>query len=210
MIAAILAALSLGAADPCAPIERAATPDPRSASAYRAVGQAEAASGSQDTAILAYRRAAALDPDDRASRAALERYCRAGPRKDPARDGMAKMDSGDLRGAIADFRSARAEGEDPSLALLEGICHYQLGEDRDAEAALRVAERAPGEADLARLYLGLLALREGSATRAASLFDAASRASSCAAEPIAALPLAASKREAARVAEPSRSARSPR
>jgi tetratricopeptide (TPR) repeat protein len=174
VIAAILAALSLGAADPCAPIEHAATPDPQSAAAYRAVAQAEAASGSQDTAILAYRRAAALDPDDRASRAALGRYCRAGPRKDPARDGMAKMDSGDLRGAIADFRSARAEGDDSSLALLEGICHYQLGEDRDAEAALRVAERAPGEADLARLYLGLLALREGSATRAASLFDAAS------------------------------------
>lgn len=174
MIAALLVAAILGAADPCSPVEPAAAADPAAAAAYRAVGQAEAAKGSSDTAILAYRSAAALDPRDRTSRAELERLCRAGPRKDPARDGMAKMDAGDLKGAIADFRAARARGEEPSIALLQGICHYELGEDRDAERALRAAEHSPDDADLARLYLGLVALREGSASRAASLFDAAS------------------------------------
>jgi len=179
MIPAIVLALSLGAADPCGPVEPAKNPDPAAAAAYRAVGDGEAAKGSPETATLAYRSAAALDPGDRRSRAALERLCRAPARgADPAREGMAKMDAGDLRGAVADFRAARAREEDPSVALLEGISLYELGEDRDAERALRAAERSPDDADLARLYLGLLALRDGAASRAASLFDAASASAS--------------------------------
>ncbi len=174
MIAALLASLALGAADPCAPVEPAAATDRIAASAYRAVAETEVAKGARDTAILAYRSAAALDPTDRVSRGALQRLCGAGPRTDPFHDGMAKMDAGDLGGAIADFRAARGRTDDPSAALLEGICHYELGEDRDAEPLLLAAERSPEDADLAKLYLGLLALREGSASRAASLFDAAS------------------------------------
>lgn len=183
MIAAILAAAALASADPCTPVETAGSPDARAASAYRAVAEAEAARGSQDTAVLAYRSAAALDPGDRASRAALERLCRAGPRADPFQEGLARMDAGDLRGAIAAFRAARARDDEPSIALLEGICHYELGEDRDAEPPLRVAEQSPESADLARFYLGLVALREGAASRAASLFDAAS--ASAAVAPVA-------------------------
>jgi hypothetical protein len=178
MSPALLLALSLGAADPCARVEPAPEADPAAAAAYRSVAESEAERRSPDTAILAYRSAVALDPGDGRSRAALERYCRAGVRRDPARDGMAKMDAGDLRGAIADFRAAREGAEDPSVALLEGICLYELGEDRDAERALRVAEASPEEADLARLYQGLLALRDGAASRAASLFDAASASAS--------------------------------
>lgn len=176
MIAAILAAsaVALAAGEPCGPIVPA-TPDPSAAAAYRAVAEAEAAKGSTNTAILAYRSAAAHDPNDGASREALQRLCRAGSvQADAFQDGMAKMDAGDLRGAIAGFRTARARTEEPSVALLEGIAHYELGEDREAEEALRVAERSPDDADLARFYLGLVALREGSASRAASLFDAAS------------------------------------
>jgi hypothetical protein len=179
MIPAIVLALSLGAADPCAPVEPAREPDPAAAAAYRAVGDGEAARGSPATAILAYRSAAALDPADRGSRAALARLCRTPARgADPAREGMARMDAGDLRGAVAAFRAAREREEDPSVALLEGIGLYELGEDRDAERALRVAERSPDDADLARLYLGLLAFRDGAASRAASLFDAASGSAS--------------------------------
>ena len=178
MIPALLLAASLGAADACAPVEPASAPDRASAAAYRAVAEAEAAKRSADTAILAYRAAAALDPGDRRSRAALERYCRAGARGDPARDGMERMDAGDLRGAVAAFRAAREQAEDLSVALLEGICLYELGEDQDAARALGAAERSPDEADLARLYLGLLALRDGAASRAASLFDAASASAS--------------------------------
>ncbi len=173
MIAALFTALALASADPCALVDAAAVPDPIAASAYRAVAESEAAKGSRETAILAYRSAAALEPADRASRATLERYCGAGAR-DPFQSGLAKMDAGDLRGAIADFRAARGHADDPSIALLEGICSYELGEYREAEPPLRVAERSPENADLARFYLGLLALREGSASQAASLFDAAS------------------------------------
>lgn len=175
MIAALVTAVALSAADPCAPVEPAGAADPGAAAAYRTVAETEAAAGSRDTAVLAFRSAAALDPGDHASRAALERYCKAGPRPDPFQDGLAKMDAGDLRGAIADFHAARGQVEDEaSVALLEGICHYELGEDREAEPPLRVAERSAENADLARFYLGLVALREGSASRAASLFDAAS------------------------------------
>lgn len=174
MIAALLAAVALTAADPCAPVDPAAAPDPIAAAAYRAVAEGEAARGSGETAILAYRSAAALDPDDRASRASLERACSAAPRTDPFQDGLARMDAGDLRGAIAAFRTARGRADDPSIALLEGICQYELGDDREAEPLLRAAERALENADLARFYLGLVALRAGSPSRAASLFDAAS------------------------------------
>lgn len=181
MIPAIVLALSLGAADPCAPVEPARVPDPAAAALYRSVGDGEASRGSDETAALAYRRAASLDPGDARSRAALARLCRApAPATDPAREGMAKMDAGDLRGAVADFRAARAREEDPSVALLEGISLYELGEDRQSEQALRAAERSPADADLARLYLGLLALRDGAASRAASLFDAASASASLA------------------------------
>ena len=175
MIAAIVTSLLLGAsADPCAPVEPAGPADAAAAAAYRSVAVAEAASGSRDTAVLAYRHAAALDPADRSSRDALGRYCRDAPHPDPFRDGMARMDAGDRRGAIAAFRTARARSDDPTIALMEGICHYELGEDREAEPLLRAAEQSPDDADIASLYLGLIALRDGEATKAAALFDAAS------------------------------------
>jgi tetratricopeptide (TPR) repeat protein len=183
MIAALVTALALASIDPCAPVEPAPAADPSAASAYRTVAEAEEAAGSPDTAILAYRTAAALDPDDDASRAALARTCSARSRSDPFQEGLAKMDAGDLRGAIADFRAARGRVDEAPAALLEGICHYELGEDREAEPPLRVAERSAEDADLARFYLGLLAFREGSASQAAALFDAAS--SSAAIAPVA-------------------------
>ena len=180
MIAALVAALSLGAVDPCEAVPPAAAPDPGASAAYRAVAEGEAARGARDTAIVAFRSAAALDPNDRASRAALRRYCSAAPPANAFQDGLAKMDAGDLRGAIADFGAARAHGDDPSIALLEGICHYELGEDAAAEPLLDAARASPEDADLANLYLGLLALREGSASKAATLFDAATASASIA------------------------------
>jgi tetratricopeptide (TPR) repeat protein len=175
VIAAIVASLLLStAADPCAPVEAAPSADPVAAAAYREIGAAEAEKGSRDTALLAYRRAAELDPGDRASRDALGRYCRDAPRADPFRDGMQRMDAGDLRGAIEAFRAARTRSDDPTIALMEGICHYELGEDRAAQPLLREAQRSPDDADVASLYLGLAALRAGEGARAAALFDAAS------------------------------------
>lgn len=166
------ALLLLAATDPCGPVAAAAVADPASAAAYRAVGDEEASAGSRAAAALAYARAAALDPDDQASRAALRRVCAPGG-GDPARAAIARMDAGDLRGAAALLRAARARDDDPDLALLEGICRYELGEAAAAEPLLRAAERAPEDADVARLYLGLLALRDGQTVRAASLFERA-------------------------------------
>jgi hypothetical protein len=84
------------------------------------------------------------------------------------------MDAGDPRGALRSFRATHGAAPPvPAVALLEGICHYDLGEDAAAEPLLRAAEASPRHRDAARLYLGLLRLRAGDASEAAALFDAA-------------------------------------
>ncbi len=174
MTSAILLALALGAADPCAPVEPAAAADPAAAVAYRKVGDAERAAGSRETATVAYRAALAHDPSDQASRKRLRSLCEQGTsRGDPFGEGVRLMKSGDLAGAVAAFQEARAGGPDPSSALLEGICYYELGEDEQAEPLLREAEAAPAHRDAAHFYLGLMALRAGEASQATTLLDSA-------------------------------------
>lgn len=173
MIAPLLIALALAAGDPCAPV----VPEPDDAAAaaeYRAVADAELARGARDTAEAAYRAAAARDPSDTASRAALARLCAEASRgKDAFAEGVRRMDAGDLRGAISAFEEARAAAADPSAALLEGICRYELGEDAAAEPLLREAEQAPAHRAEARFYRGLVALRAGDGADAERLFDSA-------------------------------------
>jgi tetratricopeptide (TPR) repeat protein len=173
MIGAALLTVALAAVDPCAPVEPAGKLDPAAAEAYRKVGDAERAAGSQRTAAVAYRSALAHDPSDRAARKALNALCREGTGENDFQQGIHLMDAGDLRGAVAGFQRARAGGQDPSAALLEGICHYELGEDEQAKPLLREAEAAPVHRDAARFYLGLLALRRGETYEAASLLDSA-------------------------------------
>jgi tetratricopeptide (TPR) repeat protein len=174
MIGAI-ALLVLGVVDPCAPVKVEASADPESAAAYRQVADAERARGAQETAILAYRSAAERDPADQASRQALSDLCAGGTNEgeDRFQEGLRLMDAGDLRGAIAAFHDARASGPNPSAALLEGVCHYQLHEDREAVPLLRQAESAPVHRDAARLYRGLVALRSSDAREAAALLETA-------------------------------------
>lgn len=172
MIAAGALALLLGAVDPCEAVAEASVSDPVTAAAYRAVGDEQAAAGARGAAAAAYARAAALDPRDGASRAALRGLCDEG-RRDPATAALARMDAGDLRAAVAILSAARGRDADPSLTLLEGICRYELGDDAGAEPLLRAAERDE-DADVARLYLGLLALRAGERGRAATFLEAAS------------------------------------
>jgi tetratricopeptide (TPR) repeat protein len=168
---AILASMLLATVDPCAPVQPAAVHDPGSAAAYRKVGDAERSAGSPQTAAMAYRSALARDPSDAASRRALRDLCReAGG---PFQRGIAHMEAGDLRGAIAAFREARADGPDPSAALVEGVCHYELGQDGDARAALSEAAAAPAHREAAEFYLGLIALRDGNTGEAARLLDSA-------------------------------------
>jgi hypothetical protein len=179
-------ALALSAADPCAPIEPAPSPDPDAAARYRAVAEEEAAAGHAETAAVAWRKAAASDPGDAASREALRRACAAGreaPGADPLEEGIRLLDAGRYGEAAARFRAAQRARPTADAALLEGICRYELGEDAEAARLLTLAEADPAHRETARLYRGLVALREGYAKEAADLFAAA--ASSPTAAPFA-------------------------
>jgi tetratricopeptide (TPR) repeat protein len=167
----ILAALVVAAVDPCAPVQSAKLRDPGAAAAYRKVADAERSAGSHETAIMAYRAALARDPADAVSRRALAELCR--ETGGAFERGISRMEAGDLRGAVAAFRRARARGPDPSAALVEGVCHYELGEDGEARSALREAATAPAHREAAEFYLGLVALREGEGGEAARLLDSA-------------------------------------
>lgn len=173
LLAIALVAGRAAGADPCAP-PRPVAPDGAAAAEYRAVAEAELARGDLETATLAFQAAAARDPDDATSRAALARLCEEGPRPDPFAEGVARMEAGDPRGALRALRLTHGDAApSPAVALLEGICRFDLGEDAAAEPLLRAAEASSAHRDTARLYLGLLRLRAGDASEAAALFDAA-------------------------------------
>ena len=167
----ILASLIVAAVDPCAPVQPAKVRDPSAAAAYRKVGDAERSAGSLETATMAYRAALAHDSADAPSRRALQDLCR--DVGGAFQRGITRMEAGDLRGAVAAFREARAQGPDPSAALVEGVCHYELGENGEARSALREAVTAPAHREAAEFYLGLVALREGESGEAARLLDSA-------------------------------------
>ncbi len=170
--ASLAAALALAAPDPCAPIEVSGTPDPSAAESYHAVGDAERAAGSRDTAAAAYRAALSRDPADSRSRAALALLCAEQARDGAFQRGLRRMEAGDRREAVAAFEEARARGGDRSAALLEGICLYELGEDERARPLLAEAEAEPAHRDAARFFLGLVALRAGRSADAVALLEA--------------------------------------
>ncbi len=170
--ASLAAALVLAAPDPCAPAQPSGAPDPGAAEAYRAVGDAERDRGSRDTAAAAYRAALSRDPADGRSRAALAALCGDQGRDGAFQRGLRKMEAGDRRGAVAAFEEARAGRRDPSAALLEGICLYELGEDARARPLLAEAEADPEHRDSARFFLGLMALRAGRSAEAVALLEA--------------------------------------
>lgn len=169
----LLLALVLAATPgPCDPVILAPRPEPTAAAAYRSVGNDERAAGARETAAAAYRMAASLDPSDTASRDALRTLCAQRDEGiDPLHAGIELMDQGEFRRAIVEFQKVQAGQPNPAAALLEGVCHYRLGEDKAAEPVLRVAETDPEVRDSARFYLGLIALRNGNSSVAAPLFD---------------------------------------
>ncbi len=172
MISPLLALLL--AADPCAPVIPAAQPDADAASAYRAVGASELARGATGSAVVAFQEAVARDPADAGSREALRGLCSAPAPEDPYREGLRQMDDRDWRGAAAAFQAARTGEAGPSAALLEGICRYEIGDEDVAAALFREAAAYPPHREEAQFYLGLLALRSGSSSEAAALFESAS------------------------------------
>jgi Flp pilus assembly protein TadD len=137
----LLVTLIIAAVDPCGPVQPAKVRDPSAAATYRKVGDAERSAGSPETATMAYRAALARDPADAVSRRALQDLCR--EVGGAFQRGLTRMEAGDLHGAVAEFRDARSQGPDPSAALVEGVCHYELGENGEARSALREAVTAP-------------------------------------------------------------------
>jgi hypothetical protein len=156
--------------------------DPATAAIYRSVGDDEAAAGNVAAAMAAYRQALARDPGDERARAALARLCAPelapaqAPTPDRFQQGIERMNLADRQGAIAEFEAVRAAGSDPAAALLEGVCWYELGDDERARPLLEEARRTPKVAGTAKLFLGLIALREDATAQAVSLFDDAAQA----------------------------------
>ncbi len=170
----LLLALALLADDPCAAAPPAAgTPDPAAARAYREVADAERRAGASETAALAYREALARDPEDQASRTALDAICRERGTAAPFQRGLREMEAGDLRAAARSLAEARGAGAGAAAALLEGVCAYELGDDAGARARLAEAREDPAHRDAADLYLGFLALREGDGDAAVRALEAA-------------------------------------
>jgi tetratricopeptide (TPR) repeat protein len=190
MIAGILLAVAVeGGIDTCQEVVELPDehPDVAGAAVYRAVGDDESKAGHADAARVAYREALRRDPHDAGARAALATLCQAerepsaprpelvsGGASERFDEGLALMKRGDRTGAIAAFEAARAQGDDPGAALLQGICEYERGEDERARPLLEEARNAPSLAGTATLFLGLIALREDQNRLASSLFDAAS------------------------------------
>jgi tetratricopeptide (TPR) repeat protein len=168
------------AADPCLPdVETSpAKPVDREAAAlYRAVGDEARAAGDLASARVAYHEALRNDPTA-AAHEKLREVCRApaaviaptpAPASDRFSEGVAIMKAGDREGAIAVFERARATGEDPAAALLEGVCQFELGRAERARPLFEIAARDPAVAPTASFFLGMLALREGESDRATAL-----------------------------------------
>jgi len=165
---ALLVALALSA-DPCDAGPPAPAKDERASRAYREVGDEALARGDLDAAQIAYREAVRQDPGDPRARAAFAEVCRGRPADAFAR-GLKQMKAGDCKGAVASFAQARSRGPDPSAALLQGVCLYEL--DQDARARPALEEARQGELkDTADLYLALIAVRQGRASDAEALLS---------------------------------------
>ncbi|MDQ3263816.1 MAG: hypothetical protein M3Y59_09165 [Myxococcota bacterium] len=195
MSPALLLLSVLMARDPCDP-GPALPADPGSAQAYFAVAEEELARGQPEAARLALREAVRRDPSDPRLQQAWRSACAEPPGEDA---GLRQLEAGDCRAAILSFATARRQVANPSLALLQGVCHYELGEDAQARIALTEALGSPAEAETASLYLGLVAMREGRAEEAqASLVTAAASSDPGTAE--AARTLSRASRQSARLA----------
>lgn len=88
---------------------------------------------------------------------------------------VALMNRGDRAQALHDFEAMRGEGSDrdPALALLAGICAYELGDDSLARRRLEEARAEPRIAPTTMFFLGLIALREGDGPLATTLLATA-------------------------------------
>ena len=164
----MIVALVLAAAGVCALPDPAAEPDPASANAYLAVGDGELARGSVETAIVAYREAARLDPSLARARSAYLSTCLLQNRDALIGEGLRRMDARDCPGAIEQFHQLSGDAE---AALYQAVCLYEQGDDEEARPLLATAMTAPAFETRAKYFLGLIELRDRSGNDAAQLFD---------------------------------------
>ena len=171
---ALLLGLLLGATDPCTAPVPVGEGDPREADVYVRVGDAERARGHLGAAREAYRAALTRAPGSVEARRGLEAVC--APVVDPVQTAADALEARDSEGALRALARARGHGNDRAVDLLEGIAHYQLGQDTSAVPLLESARSDPAMAESASFFLGLIALRRGDGDRASRLFDQAGRA----------------------------------
>jgi hypothetical protein len=169
-----LLALLLAASDPCSAPVAPGIGDPREAEVYLRVGDAERARGNLGAAREAYRAALTRAPGSVEARRRLEGAC--APVVDPVQAGADALEAGDPEGALRALGGARGRGNDRAVDLLEGIAHYQLGQDARAIPLLESARSDPAVGESASFFLGLIALRRGDGDRASRMFDQAGRA----------------------------------
>jgi hypothetical protein len=86
--------------------------------------------------------------------------------------GTAAFAQEDYLRALAHFQEARNSGSDgPAIHYNIAVCHYRLGEYRNAAAAFAlIAERYPEARGLAQYNLGLIAQKQGDEAEAAGFF----------------------------------------
>lgn len=151
-------------ASPCGPVTPA-EPDPALATIYLEVGEAELAQQSWETAAVALGKALSHDSTLKRAESLREEACRSLGEEGSLSTAETLMNARRWADALAVLSTLRSVPSG-SLALLEGVCHLELGHDAEAKAALEFAATDPlHEAD-ARVLLSLLALRRGSARAA--------------------------------------------
>ncbi len=167
----VLAALAVLAELCGAPPDPALARDPDDSSAYTAVGDDARAEGDLPTAVIAYRKAIALDPANRRATTGLAAIC-----------GDATDDSAALLDAIARYRAGDHAVAGPALSeLVRGHgapstaagAHFFLGlialEHHDTGAAIRELELARTDPDYRALAAALLRLAHRDGTLAVAL-----------------------------------------
>lgn len=155
--------LALLGSAPCGPVAPA-EPDRALATVYFEVGEAALATEDWEPAATAFARALAHDPSLSRAAALREQACLSLGEHSFSRV-EALMDAKRWRAAL-EVLAGLTHAAPGSRALLEGVCHLELGDDGAAAEALRAALKDPAHEADARVLLSLLALRRGSARAA--------------------------------------------
>lgn len=139
--------------------------DPAESATYTEVGDEASAAGDPSIAIVAYRKAVALDPTNQRAAEALAVLCKATPVADEAETllaAIARYRKGDRDGARAELTALAGRQSETAAGahFFLGLIALELHDRRTAERELALARRDPEYADLA-FDLLRLARRDG-------------------------------------------------